>query len=82
MKLVQDIYEKLKKYPYICKVCLERKIEEKMKYGSDAYVEVSSEGNIISVSLRLSGDESVAIAYIIDTLKVPRERIKLSYENN
>lgn len=28
MKLVQDIYEKLKKYPYICKVCLERKIEE------------------------------------------------------
>ena len=61
---------------------LEKEIEEKMIHGSKAYVEVSKDGEIISVKLKLFGDESAAVAYIVDTLKVQRERIKLSYENN
>lgn len=61
---------------------LAAKISEKIKHGSKVYVEVSSEGEIISVTINLKGDESAAVAYITDTLKVPRERIKLNYENN
>lgn len=61
---------------------IEKQIEEKMVHGSKAYVEVTQNGEIISVTLKLLGDESAALGYIVDTLKVPRERIKLSYENN
>lgn len=57
-------------------------IEEKMVHGSKAYVETSENGDIISVTIRLKGDESRAVAYIVDELLVPRERIKLIYENN
>ncbi len=58
------------------------KISEYIKHGSKVYVQTSPDGEIISVTLSLKGDESSAIAYITDTLKVPRERIKLFYENN
>ncbi len=57
-------------------------IEEKMVHGSKAYVETSENGDIISVTLRLRGDESAAVNYIVSELFVPRERIKLIYENN
>ena len=57
-------------------------IEEKMVHGSKAYVETSENGEIISVTLRLRGDESAAVNYIVSELLVPRERIKLIYENN
>jgi|GEM_PF-1656681 len=58
------------------------KISEHIKHGSKVYVQTSPDGEIISVTLSLKGDESSAVAYITDTLKVPRERIKLFYENN
>lgn len=57
-------------------------IEEKMVHGSKAYVETSENGEIISVTLWLRGDESAAVNYIASELLVPRERIKLIYENN
>ncbi len=56
---------------------LQKKIEEQMQHGSKAFVEVSPEGGIISVTLRIKGDESKAIAYIVEELGVERERIKI-----
>lgn len=61
---------------------LERMIEENMVHGGSANVEVTGDGKIISVTLRLKGDESRAVNYIINTLMVPRERIKLVYDEN
>lgn len=61
---------------------LEKKIEDNMRHDSKAFVELKGDGEIVSVTLRLRGDESRAIMYIVDTLKVPRERIKLSYDEN
>lgn len=61
---------------------LEKKIAAQMKHGSRAYVEVSSDGEIISVTLHLKGDESSAVLYIVESLGVPRERIKLKYDKN
>lgn len=61
---------------------LEKKIEENMRHGSKAFVELREDGEILSVTLRLRGDESGAVLYIINTLNVPRERIKLSYDEN
>ena len=61
---------------------LENKISEKLKHGSRVSVEVSSQGEILSVSIILKGDESSAVAYIVQELNVERERIKLKYENN
>lgn len=61
---------------------LKEKIQQQMKYGSKAYVEVSENGEIISVTLLLKGDESAAVSYIIESLGVPRERIKLKYDEN
>ena len=58
------------------------KIQEKIKHGSKVTVEVYENGEISSVTIVLKGDESAAVAYITDTLKLPRERIKLIYENN
>ena len=61
---------------------LENIIEEKMKYGSKAYVKITEDGEIESVEIFARGDESAAVFYIVDSLKVPRERIKLSYDKN
>lgn len=61
---------------------LEKTIEEKLKYGGRAYAEVSPEGDVISVTLEVFGDESGAVAYIVENLGVGRERIKLKYDKN
>lgn len=61
---------------------LEKKIKEQMHHGSKAHVEVSAEGEVISVTLILRGDESKAVSYIVEKLGVPRERIKLKYDKN
>lgn len=61
---------------------LENKIAEQMRHGSKAYVEVSEDGEIISVTLLLRGDESKAVSYIVKNMGVPRERIKLKYDKN
>lgn len=57
-------------------------IEKETVHGSKAYTEVSEDGEITSVTLRLKGDESRAVYYITETLGVKRERIKLIYDNN
>ena len=56
---------------------LQKKIEEQMSHNSKAFVEVSPEGEILSVTLRLQGDESKAVKYIVEELGVERERIKI-----
>ena len=61
---------------------LQNKIEQQMQHGSKAFVEVSPEGEIISVTLRLKGDESKAVLYIVEQLGVERERIKLKNDKN
>ena len=61
---------------------LQKTIAEKLKYGGRAYVEVSPEGEVISVTLTIFGDESAAVAYIVENLGVERERIKLKYDKN
>ena len=61
---------------------LEKEIYGHIKNGSSVSVKVDDDGNIESVNIMLKGDESAAVAYIVQTLKVPRERIKTSYENN
>lgn len=61
---------------------LERMIEENIIHGSKVSVEVTQNGEIISVTLVLKGDESRAVNYIVNTLGVPRERIKISYDKN
>ena len=61
---------------------MKKKIEEQIKGGSKAYVEVSEEGEITSVTLYVKGDESEALFYITNTLGVPRERIKIKYDEN
>lgn len=61
---------------------LEQIIDKEMKHGSKSYVEVSPEGEILSVTIKLKGDESAAVAYVTKTLKVPRERIYLNYDKN
>ena len=45
-------------------------------------MEVSPDGEITRVTITLRGDESAAVEYIVNTLGVPRERIKTVYENN
>lgn len=61
---------------------LEKTIEEKLKYGGRANVEVSPEGEVISVALTVFGDESGAVAYIVENLGISRERISLKYDKN
>lgn len=61
---------------------LKSAIESHMKHGSKAYVEVTENGEIISITLSLKGDESGAVIYITETLKVPRERIKIKYDKD
>lgn len=61
---------------------LKKKIEGQMLHGSKAYPEVSENGEIISVTLLVRGDESTAVLYITETMGVPRERIKIKYDKN
>lgn len=56
---------------------LQEKIEAQMKHNSKAFVEVSPEGEITAVTLRIKGDESRAILYIVEEMGVERERIKI-----
>ena len=57
-------------------------IEKKFKHGSKAFVEVDADGEIIGVTLNCKGDESSAVAFIVNELKLERERIKIVYEDN
>ena len=61
---------------------LEDMITAHLKYKSTVDVTVNETGEIDSVTLNLKGDESRAVSYIVETLRFPRERIKLVYENN
>lgn len=61
---------------------LRKKIEAQMLHGSKAFVEVSESGEIISITLLVRGDESGAVLYITESLGVPRERIKIKYDEN
>lgn len=57
-------------------------IEKKTRFKSRAYVETDNDGNITKITLKCKGDESECVAYIVNELKVPRERIVITYENN
>lgn len=61
---------------------LSGKIEAQMKHGSKAFAEVSPDGQILSVTLVLKGDESKALQYIVEELGVERERIKIKYDKD
>lgn len=61
---------------------LNEKINAQMVHGSKAFVQTDNDGNITSVTLRLRGDESKAVFYITNELKVSRERIKIVNEDN
>ncbi len=61
---------------------LTQKIKEKIKNDSEVFVEVTTDGNLSKVTIRLRGDESEAVSYIVNELGLTRERIKLSYEDN
>ena len=56
---------------------LENAINEKFSHGSSARVSVDTNGNITGITLRIKGDESRAISFIVNELKFPRERIKI-----
>lgn len=55
-------------------------IEKEMKSGK-SFVETDNDGNITRVTLRCKEDESGALRYITQTLCVPRERVRVVYEN-
>ena len=61
---------------------LEKRIKEKMKGKGHVSVEVAPDGEIISVNMTVSEDESVAVKYIVEDLGVSRERIRLKYDKN
>lgn len=61
---------------------IEKKIEEQMEHGSEAFAEISEDGEIISVTLLLKGDESKAVLFITEQLGVKRERIKIKYDKD
>ncbi len=61
---------------------LEETIEGKLKNGGKAFVEVSPDGEVISVTLWVNGDESGAVRYIIENFGIGRERIKLKNDKN
>lgn len=80
IKEAQSLYKKnvLEKH----KQNLEEMIKVHIKHGSGVEVNVTSEGEVESVTLHLKGDESRGVNYIVNTLNIPRERIKTVYENN
>lgn len=59
---------------------LKAAIEKEMKSGK-CFVETDNNGNITRVTLRTTEDESEALRYVVETLGVPRERVKVIYEN-
>lgn len=59
---------------------LKAAIDKEMKSGK-SFVETDNNGNITRVTLRCSEDESGALLYVTQTLGVPRERVKVIYEN-
>ena len=59
---------------------LKAAIENEMKSGK-CFVETDNNGNITRVTLRATEDESEALRYVVETLGVPRERVKVIYEN-
>ncbi len=59
---------------------LKAAIEKEMKSGK-SFVETDNDGNITRVTLRCTEDESAALRYVTETLGVPRERVKVIYEN-
>ncbi len=61
---------------------LEKTIKGKLKHGGKVYVEVSPQGEVISVTLSVNGDESTAVSYIIENFGIERERIKLKNDKN
>lgn len=61
---------------------LEGLIENRFLHKSSARVETDINGNITNITLRIRGDESKAILYIVNELKFPRERIKIINEKN
>ena len=61
---------------------LNEKINAQMIHNSKAFVQTDNDGNITSVTIHVRGDESKAVLYIINELKVPRERIKIINEDN
>lgn len=61
---------------------LEETIKGKLKNGGKAFVEVSPDGDVISVTLWVNGDESGAVRYIIENFGIGRERITLKNDKN
>ena len=59
---------------------LENTVKEKLKHGGRVYVEVTPQGEVISVTLWIRGDESAAVSYIIENFGISREEIKLKYD--
>ena len=49
---------------------------------TEAFAEISEDGEIISVTLLLKGDESKAVLFITEQLGVKRERIKIKYDKD
>ena len=80
IKEAQSLYKKnvLEKH----KQNLEEMIKVHIKHGSGVEVSVNSEGEVENITLTLKGDESRGVNYIVNTLNIPRERIKTVYENN
>ena len=58
-----------------------RQIETQMN-GGKAYVEVTEQGEITSVTLVSSKDESRAVLYIIENFRLERERIKIKNDKD
>ena len=61
---------------------IEKEIEKKLRHEGKAYAEVSPEGEVVSVTLAINGDESRAVEYIVSELGVERERITIKYDKN
>lgn len=61
---------------------IKKLIEKQIKHGSAVFVETDNNANITQITIRAKGDESAAVYYITGQLGVPRERIKIEYENN
>ena len=61
---------------------LEKRIEAQLNYGGRVNVEVSPDGEVISVTLQINGDESGAVRYITENFGIGRERIKLKHDKN
>lgn len=57
-------------------------INEKIKHSSKVSVQMANDGTLAGVTINLKGDESEAVSYIVNTLGLSRERIKLNYDKD